>query len=92
MEKEYEEIEEGRKLVFIGLVVFSLVTILVAALGFCTKCCRSWCFNLTYGIILLPVWIVVIAIGAVSLYVSSAAKEKLEEECIKLVDQANAEL
>lgn len=87
MEKEYEDIEEGRKFVFITLVIFSLSTILVASLGFCTKCCKNFCFNITYGCILLPTWIFVIVIGAVALYVSVAAKDKIEEECVKLVGE-----
>lgn len=92
MEKEYKEIEDGRKMVFIGLVIFSLLTMLVAGLGFCTKCCKNFCFNLTYGLILTPVWIIVIVIGAASLYVSTAANEKIEEECLKLVEELNTKL
>ena len=45
MEKEDEKIEDGRKLLFIGLVIFSLLTIVAATMGFCAKCCKSWCFN-----------------------------------------------
>ena len=92
MEKENSDIEDGRKWVFIGLVVFSLLTILVASLGFCAKCCKSWFFNICFGTILLPVWIVVIVIGAAALFVAIAAEDRIQDECEKLVKELSEEL
>ena len=104
MEKEDEKIEDGRKLLFIGLVIFSLLTIVAATMGFCAKCCKSWCFNICFGTLLLPVWIVVTVIGAAALFVAVAAEDRVEDECNKLLektsqliddrfgDQINAEL
>ena len=92
MEKENSDIEDGRKLVFIGLVIFSLLTMVVASLGFCTKCCKSIIFYVCYGTLLLPVWIIVIVIGAAALFVSIAAEDKVTEECEKLLAKASEEL
>ena len=92
MEKEDDKIEEGRKLVFIGLVIFSLLTIVAATMGFCAKCCKSWFFNICFGTLLLPVWIVVIVIGAAALFVSVAAEDRVEDECKKLLEKASDEL
>ena len=89
MEKEDEKIEDGRKLLFIGLVIFSLLTIVAATMGFCAKCCKSWCFNICFGTLLLPVWIVVTVIGAAALFVAVAAEDRVEEECNKLLEKAS---
>ena len=89
MEKENTDIEDGRKLVFIGLVIFSLATILFSVLGFCTKCCKSWIFNICFGVILLPIWIIVVVIGAGALFISQAAEDKIQEECEKLLGEVS---
>lgn len=89
MEKENADIEDGRKLVFAGLVAFSLFTILVGVMGFCTKCCRSWCFNICFGTILLPIWIIIVVIGAGALFISVAAEDKITEECNKLLNEVS---
>ena len=104
MEKEDEKIEDGRKLLFIGLVIFSLLTIIAATMGFCAKCCKNWCFNICFGTLLFPVWVVVTVIGAAALFIAVAAEDRVEDECNKLLektseliddrfgDQINAEL
>jgi hypothetical protein len=89
MEKENADIEDGRKMVFAGLVAFSLLTIAAAIMGFCTKCCKSWCFNICFGTILLPIWIVVVVIGAGALFISVAAEDKITEECNKLLNEVS---
>lgn len=86
MEKQNADIEDGRKLVFAGLVAFAIFTTLVSVMGFCTKCCKSWCFNIIFGTLLLPIWIVVVVIGAGALLISVAAEDKITEECGKLLD------
>ena len=81
MGKQNSQIDDGRKFIFIGLMIFAFITIIVAAMGCCFKWCHNKIFACTYGFILLPTWIMVLTVGAFSTWLSFAAKDKIEEEC-----------
>ena len=84
MEKENADIGDAKKLIFLVLLIFSLITIVIAALGFMFACCKNRCFAVLYGLLLLPSFIVIVIIGAVSIAASVAASDTIEEECAKL--------
>lgn len=84
MEETYSELSDARKLMFVGLLIFALITIGIAACGFFCKCVKNRCFTCLYGIILLPTWIVTIIIGASALALSAGSKQWLEDECVKI--------
>lgn len=86
-DKNFEDMEDGRKLVFLFLLMFSLVAILVSACGFCLKCCENRLFVCCYGLILLPTWIVVLLFGGLSLAVATVGKDELEDECNRLATE-----
>jgi len=78
MEKEDEEIEDARKFIFMVLLIFSLVTIVIASLGFCFKWCKNRCFACLYGTLLFPTWIIVIVVGTLSTLASVASTDAIE--------------
>ena len=84
MEKENSSLETARKSVFLVLLIFALVTIIVAALGFFFKCCKNKCFYCLYGILLLPTCLIIIAFGAVATIVSTASGEHVKTFCDEL--------
>jgi len=93
MEKEDESIEDVRKLIFTILLIFSLVTIVIASLGFCFTWCKHRCFVCMYGIILLPTWIFVLVVGTIATLASVTATENIEEQCLIYADYGtNVEL
>lgn len=74
-------------MIFTVLLIFSLVTIAIAALGFFFSWCKNRIFVCCYGIILLPTWIFVIVVGAIATLASVAAKDNIESECLKYKDR-----
>ena len=80
---EEETVDDFRKASFIGLVIFALATIGVAVCGLTICCCKieNRCFLMGYGIVLLPMWIILMVIGAVGIYASTAGKDELTDQC-----------
>ena len=78
IEKENVDVKDARHLVFLMLLIFALLTIFVSGLGMCLKFIENRCFTAVYGIILLPVWIVVIVVGIIAVAASGAAKDRIE--------------
>ena len=89
MEKENPDIKDGKRLIFIVLVIFAAATILIAALGFCFSCVKNRCFAVIYGLILLPTWIVVIFVGSLAVVVSVAAEDEIKKQCQQITDAYN---
>ena len=85
--KEDEAIEDGRKFIFVSLVIFALFTIAIGLLGFCFCYTDSKIFACTYGLVLLPTWIFVLTCGIVAVAVSFAGKDRIEDECNKISDR-----
>ena len=65
------------------LTGFALFTILLACLGFLFICCKSRCYACVYGLLLLPAWLAVVAVGITGTLFSTLSKEILEENCKK---------
>jgi hypothetical protein len=84
LEKENSDVGDVRKYIFAALLVFSLVTILIAALGLMFTCCKNRCFAVMYGILLFPSWIIILVIGIISVGASVAASDEIEKECLKI--------
>ena len=85
--KAFEDVDDARKLIFYGLVIFAAVTILIALCGCCFKCCKNRCFAVAYGTILLPVWIFVVIVGGLSAGASVASGDTVEDTCKDLADK-----
>jgi hypothetical protein len=86
MEKEDEDIKEGKEFIFTLLLVFSLMTIGISLLGCCFKCCKNRFFNVLYGSLLLPTWVIIIVIGTLATFASTAATDELEKQCLSFTD------
>ena len=81
MGKQNDQVDSGRKFIFVVLMIFAFVTIIVGCLGCVFKWVKNKLFACVYGFILLPTWIMVITVGAFATWLSFAAKDKIEEEC-----------
>jgi len=81
MEKENDDVKDGRKFIFTGAVIFSLVTIILGGAGFVHHCVQHKSFPIAYGIILFPSFVFLIVIGSVSVAVSNAFFDAADEEC-----------
>ena len=79
--KAFEDVDDARKMIFWALVIFSVVTILLAFCGCCFKCCWNRCFAWAYGIILTPVWILVVIFGGLAAGASVASGDTVEDTC-----------
>lgn len=79
--------EKGRKLLFMILLVISIIAIVIAALGFCFKCLKNRCFVCTYGLILIPTWLVYMIFGGIGIGLSTVSKDAVESACTDLSDQ-----
>ena len=64
-----------RTLIFGILLAFSLLTLIAAACGMLACKIKNRCFTCTYGIILLPIWLVVFIVGAVSVWLANTAPD-----------------
>ena len=82
MERENDDIKDGRKFIFTGVVIFSFVTIGLGLFGFFHHCIKHKVFPICYGIILFPSFIFLIVIGAVCIAVSDGAIETIDDECV----------
>ena len=85
---EDKTITEAKDRVFMILVIFSLITILIGALGFLFKCIKNRCFTCTYGIILLPTWIVVIVVGLLALAAATLSEDAINSSCLTYSSQS----
>ena len=83
------DIEDGKQIVFIALLIFALVTLFVSACGMVIKCCDKPCLTCTYGIVLLPTWIVVIAFGGLAVYLTQASKDEIQDQCNDLAAEVS---
>ena len=81
------DIKAYRDVVFIVLLLFSLVAIVAAVMGIGSCKIKNRCYTCCYGILLLPTWIVVMTMGGISVFLSYAARDAVEEQCAKYVDK-----
>jgi len=81
MERENDDIKDGRKFIFTGAVIFSFVTLGLGIFGFFHHCIKHKAFPICYGIILFPSFVFLIVIGAVCIAVSDGAIETIDDEC-----------
>lgn len=84
MGKQNSTLEDGRKMIFTALLIFSLMTTALAALGFCCRCVKNRCLTVLYGIILFPAFLVVMIFGLVGIAVGGAAKESFDNSCVSI--------
>ena len=89
MGKDYKPLDDARKMVFLVLLIFSLVTIGIAAMGFCAKCVKNRCFYCFYGFILLPAFLLVVIFGIIGLAAGGAAKNYVDTTCQTIVNSAS---
>lgn len=83
----FEDVDDARKFIFYGLVIFSVFTILIALCGCCFKCCHNRCFAIIYGTLLLPVWLFVVIVGGLAAGASVASGETVEDQCNNLASR-----
>lgn len=83
------DFENTRKLVFYGLIIFALVAIIAACMGMVACKIKNRCYTICYGTILLPTWIIIILVGSVAVYASTEGKDKIMEECYKVIQKLN---
>ena len=84
MGKEDADIKSGVDSTFTMLLIFSLATIAIAVIGFFLLCCKNRCITCTYGIILLPTWIILIVVGFLATAIATAADDAITTECNNL--------
>jgi hypothetical protein len=81
------DIKAYRNAVFIVLLLFSLIAIVAAVMGIGSCKIKHRCYTCCYGILLLPTWITVFTMGAISVYLSYAAEDAIEDECAKYLSK-----
>lgn len=82
-----------RTLIFFGLLIFSLIAIFAAVMGMCAcKIEEKRWYNIAFGCILLPTWIIIISVGAASVALSSDGKDKLMAACHNVIVKINENL
>lgn len=81
-------IKSQKNFIFFALVIFSLATIAISALGFCFICCKNRVFACIYGTILLPSWIIILVIGFVAVAASIIAADEIDTICYKVREVA----
>lgn len=86
------DMDNIRKLVFYGLLLFAIVVVIAAFMGLCVAWCKNRCLTVCYGCILLPTWIFVIVVGAVAVFFSQAGPEKIKDECLKVMAEVDARM
>jgi hypothetical protein len=74
-----------RTLVFGVLLCFSLIATCTSVCGILACKIKHRCFTCTYGILLLPIWIVVFVVGAISVWLANAAPEIVQQACEDLI-------
>ena len=82
--KEDVEIKDAKDRVFTVLLIFSITTLIIGAMGFCFKCLKNRCFAFIYGLILLPTWLAVIIIGGIAVAAAALSKTALTDTCERL--------
>jgi hypothetical protein len=89
--KENIDFDNVRSVVFKALVVFAVGIILTSFCGMLTFCIKARPFACLYGCCLLPIWIGVIVLGAIAVVSNQVGKDKLMEECNKVIEKLDAE-
>ena len=83
------DFENTRKMVFYGLIIFAFVAIFAACMGMVACKIKNRCYTICYGVILMPTWIVVLLVGCVAVYASTEGKDRIMEECVKVIQKLN---
>ena len=81
------DIKAYRDIVFIVLLLFSLVAIVAAVMGIGSCKIKNRCYTCCYGILLLPTWITVMTMGGISVFLSYAAEDAVQEQCESYVSK-----
>ena len=63
---------------FFGLALFILV---LSILGFLFRCCKHPCYAWCYGIIMFPVWAILLVFGGLAVAWATASEEDLVKYC-----------
>jgi len=91
--KEEEKIGDYRDLVLAILIITGIVTIAVAVFAAMIALCRACkgpfvagCF----GLVVTPLWALILGFGAVSTYVANNLEEWVEDECPRILGQTYA--
>ena len=66
---------------FSGLVILAILNILFSLFGMSFKWMRNRCCTAVYGALLLPLWLVTLAIGFLAIYISYTAADEFWKEC-----------
>jgi len=83
--QDVTEIESGKDLFFVGTLIFGLLAIIASCLAIGLRCChKKKIYRCCVGIFLIPVFLILIAVGGGAVYLSNASEEQIEEQCIKL--------
>jgi len=81
------DFDNVRTAVFICLILFALVAIIASCMGILACKIKNRCFTICYGCLLLPIWIAVIVVGSVAVYVATEGKDKIQDECVKVIQK-----
>ena len=77
LEKEDEEIKDTTMLVVLFLLIVSWLTITVSILGGFFICCKNRFYVCIYGVIILPTWVIIMAIGLVTFTALNEAPKRV---------------
>lgn len=81
------DFDNVRTAVFICLILFALIAIIASCMGLLACKIKNRCFTICYGCLLLPIWIAVIVVGSVAVYVATEGKDKIQDECVKVIQK-----
>ena len=83
--QDVKDLESGKEIFFVGTIVFGLLTIIVSCLAIGMRWCASRkIYRCCTGILLVPVFLLLIVIGGGSLWLSNASEEQIQEQCTKI--------
>lgn len=83
--KDVQDIESGKEIFFVGTIIFGLLAIIASCLAIGMRCCANRkIYRCCTGILLVPVFLLLIVVGGGSLWLSNASEEQIQEQCTKL--------
>lgn len=83
--QDVQDIESGKEIFFVGTIIFGLLAIIASCLAIGMRCCANRkIYRCCTGILLVPVFLLLIVVGGGSLWLSNASEEQIQEQCTKL--------
>ena len=88
--KRVVDLGQIKTLVFLGLLIFSIIVLVIAIMGILMFKIKNRCYAICFGIILLPIWIVIFAVASAAMFANNMTADVLDSVCAEVIREVRS--